>query len=76
MSADARGEFVPIYPAPSQRGALFRCFDYDPERGFTPNWGMLILAFPGAAALMLAAGMFMAARLVGCSERKTEVHPL
>ncbi len=65
MLADARGEFVPIYPTPGQRGALFRCFDYDPQRGFTPNWGMLILVFPGAAALTLAVGMFTAARLAG-----------
>lgn len=63
MLADARGEFVPIYPAPGQRGALFRCFDYDPERGFTPNWGLLILIFPAVAALTLAALMFMAARV-------------
>jgi cytochrome oxidase Cu insertion factor (SCO1/SenC/PrrC family) len=65
MLADARGEFVPIYPDPGRRGALFRCFDYDPQRGFTPNWGMLILVFPAAAALTLAAGMFMAARFAG-----------
>jgi hypothetical protein len=65
MLADASGEFVPIYPALGQGGALFRCFDYDPERGFTPNWGMLILVLPGAAALTLAAGMFMAARMMG-----------
>ena len=62
MLADARGEFVPIYPAPGQGTALFRCFDYDPERGFTPNWGMLILILPGVAAFALAAGMFTAAR--------------
>jgi cytochrome oxidase Cu insertion factor (SCO1/SenC/PrrC family) len=64
MLADARGEFVPIYPIPGRRGALFRCFDYDPERGFTPNWGMLVLVFPGAAALTIAALMSMAARVV------------
>jgi len=64
MLADARGEFVSVYPAPGERGALFRCFDYDPERGFTPNWGMLILVFPGAAALAVAALMFMAARVM------------
>jgi cytochrome oxidase Cu insertion factor (SCO1/SenC/PrrC family) len=63
MLADARGEFVPIYPAPGERGALFRCFDYDPERGFIPNWGMLILVFPGVAALTVATLMFMAARV-------------
>ena len=62
MLSDARGEFVPIYPAPGRRGALFRCFDYDPVRGFMPNWGMLILVFPGVAALTLAVGMFTAAR--------------
>jgi hypothetical protein len=69
MLADARGEFVPIYPAPGERGALFRCFDYDPERGFTPNWGMLILIFPGVAAIAIAALMFMAARVIGASRR-------
>lgn len=63
MLSDARGEFVPIYPAPGQATALFRCFDYDPERGFTPNWGMLLLIAPGLGALSLAAGMFLAARL-------------
>lgn len=67
MLADARGEFVPIYPIPGRRGTLFRCFDYDPQRGFTPNWGMLILVFPGAAALTLAVGMFMAARFSDAS---------
>jgi cytochrome oxidase Cu insertion factor (SCO1/SenC/PrrC family) len=77
MLADARGEFVPIYPVPGRRGALFRCFDYDPQRGFTPNWGMLILVFPSAAALTLAAGIFMAARFAGFPGRKTrDVPPL
>lgn len=75
MLADARGEFVPIYPAPGRRVALFRCFDYDPQRGFTPNWGMLILVFPGAAALLLAAGVFMAARFAGFPGRKTRNVP-
>lgn len=65
MVSDGWGEFVPIYPAPGQRGALFRCFDYDPERGFTPNWGMLILIFPGVTALTLATLMFLAARVIG-----------
>jgi cytochrome oxidase Cu insertion factor (SCO1/SenC/PrrC family) len=77
MLADARGEFVPIYPAPGQRGALFRCFDYDPERGFTPNWGMLILILPGVAALTLAAGIFIVARSAGFVGRKRrDVFPL
>jgi len=67
MLSDAWGEFVPFYPAPGRRGALFRCFDYDPERGFTPNWGMLILVFPGVAALTLAALMFKAARMFGAA---------
>jgi protein SCO1/2 len=71
MLADARGEFVSMYPAPGQRGALFRCFDYDPERGFTPNWGMLLLVFPGVAALTAAVLMFMAARVISASNRKT-----
>lgn len=65
MLADARGEFVSLYPDPGRRGTLFRCFDYDPQRGFTPNWGMLILVFPAAAALTLAVGMFIAARFAG-----------
>lgn len=62
MLSDARGEFVPIYPAPGQTAALFRCFDYDPERGFTPNWGMLLLVLPGLAAFAVAGVMFVAAR--------------
>jgi cytochrome oxidase Cu insertion factor (SCO1/SenC/PrrC family) len=70
MLADARGEFVPIYPIPGRRGALFRCFDYDPERGFTPNWGILILVFPGAAAVSLAVGLFLAARFAVFTGRK------
>jgi cytochrome oxidase Cu insertion factor (SCO1/SenC/PrrC family) len=65
MLADAWGEFVSMYPEPGRRGALFRCFDYDPERGFSPNWGMLIIIFPSVAALSLAAVIFKAARLVG-----------
>jgi cytochrome oxidase Cu insertion factor (SCO1/SenC/PrrC family) len=68
MLADARGEFVPIYPAPGQRGALFRCFDYDPERGFSLAWGILILAFPAIAACTVAAVVFIAARLIGGAE--------
>lgn len=75
MLADARGEFVPIYPVPGRGNALFRCFDYDPKRGFTPNWGMLILIFPGAAALVLAAGIFTAARLACYSGRTTGDEP-
>jgi cytochrome oxidase Cu insertion factor (SCO1/SenC/PrrC family) len=71
MLSDALGEFVSIYPDPGQRGALFRCFDYDPERGFTPNWGMLLLILPGTAALTLAVGMFMAARCAGWLGCKT-----
>ncbi|HWG45339.1 MAG TPA: SCO family protein [Gemmataceae bacterium] len=72
MLADARGEFVPFAPIPGRRGALFRCFDYDPQRGFTPNWGMLILVFPAAAALTLAAGIFMAARFGRSSGRNSQ----
>jgi cytochrome oxidase Cu insertion factor (SCO1/SenC/PrrC family) len=74
MLADARGEFVPIYPAPGQQGALFRCFDYDPDRGFTPNWGMLILVLPGVTALAIAALMFMAARTIGASSNDSREH--
>lgn len=76
MLADARGEFVPIYPDPGRRGTLFRCFDYDPRRGFTPNWGMLILVFPAAAALILAAGIFMAARFTGFALLEKCLDPL
>jgi cytochrome oxidase Cu insertion factor (SCO1/SenC/PrrC family) len=71
MVADAWGEFVPFYPDPGRRGALFRCFDYDPERGFTPNWGMLILIFPAVAALAIAILIFMAARMIGVASRET-----
>jgi cytochrome oxidase Cu insertion factor (SCO1/SenC/PrrC family) len=70
MLADARGEFVAMYPTPGQRGALFRCFDYDPDRGFTPNWGMLILIFPAAAALTLAVLIFTAARVINAASGK------
>jgi protein SCO1/2 len=72
MLADARGEFVSMYPVPGRPGALFRCFDYDPERGFTPNWGMLILIFPSAAALTLAVLMFLAA---GATSRSAPATP-
>ncbi|HEX7447220.1 MAG TPA: SCO family protein [Pirellulales bacterium] len=71
MLADARGEFVPIYPDPGRRGALFRCFDYDPQHGFTPNWGMLILVLPSVAALTLAAAIFLAARFAASLGRPT-----
>lgn len=71
MLADARGEFVPIYPDPGRRGALFRCFDYDRQHGFTPNWGMLILVLPSVAALTLAAATFTAARFAGSRGRPT-----
>jgi cytochrome oxidase Cu insertion factor (SCO1/SenC/PrrC family) len=73
--ADAWGEFVPIYPIPGQRGALFRCFDYDPDRGFMPNWGMLILIFPALAALTLAGLTFMAARMIGPVSPKPPASP-
>ncbi len=63
MLAEARGEFVPIYPAPGERPALFRCFDYDPARGFTPNWGMLLLIAPGVLALLMVVGLFGYARV-------------
>ncbi len=76
MLSDARGEFVAIYPTPGQGGALFRCFDYDPQRGFTPNWGMLILIFPGVAAITLAAGMFTTARFMVFFGRRTRAAPL
>jgi cytochrome oxidase Cu insertion factor (SCO1/SenC/PrrC family) len=75
MVADAWGEFVPVYPVPGQRGALFRCFDYDPERGFTPNWGMLILIFPAVAALTIAVLMFTIARFTSEASRKAPASP-
>lgn len=77
MVADAHGEFVSMYPIPGQRGVLFRCFDYDPDRGFTPKWGMLILVLPAAAALTLAALIFMGARVIGAlrSNIPANTHP-
>ncbi len=70
MLADAWGEFVPMHPDPGRRGGLFRCFDYDPERGFSLNWGMLILVFPGFAALTVAVLLFTAARVIGSARSK------
>lgn len=65
MLSDARGEFVAFYPDPGQQGALFRCFDYDPDHGFSPNWGMLALVLPAATALTIAAAMSVSARVLG-----------
>ncbi len=70
MLADARGEFVAMYPEPGAKGALFRCFDYDPERGFSPNWGMLLLVLPAVAAVSFASVMFLTARILGWFARK------
>ncbi len=76
MLAEARGEFVPIYPIPGQSAALFRCFDYDPARGFTPNWGMLLLVFPGVAAIAIIAGIFGFSRLTATSRQSRSALPI
>jgi protein SCO1/2 len=46
---ELRGDFVPIYPL--QTKVLFRCFDYSPEKGFSPNWGLLLMILPAILAI-------------------------
>jgi protein SCO1/2 len=47
--AELRGEFVPIYPL--QTNVLFRCFDYSPDKGFSPNWGLYLMLLPAMLAI-------------------------
>ncbi len=58
MIAELRGQYVPVYPEPGARATLFRCFDYDPQRGFTPNWGMLVLVAPAMVTLVVVVTLF------------------
>ena len=60
--AELRGDFVSIYPLPGK--VLFRCFDYSPDEGFAPNWGMLIMVAPAVIALVLTLGVFAVTRRV------------
>lgn len=72
MIAEASGQYVPIYPEPGATAALFRCFDYDPQRGFTPNWGMMILVAPAAVTLILVVVLF---RLANTRQRFQSSQP-
>ena len=46
---ELQGKFVPIYPL--QTNVLFRCFDYSPENGFSPNWGLYLMLLPAILAI-------------------------
>lgn len=49
---------VPIYPLPSEK-VVFRCFGYDPRTGgLAVDWGLLLLATPGAAMFLATAWIF------------------
>lgn len=47
--SELRGEFVPVYPL--QTKVLFRCFDYSPDKGFSPNWGLFLIMLPAVVAI-------------------------
>jgi len=52
-----RGRFIPSYRAEGE--APLACFAFDPKTGaMRIDWGMLLLAAPGAAALACALGVF------------------
>ena len=53
---ELRGEFVPVYPL--QTKVLFRCFDYSPDKGFSPNWGLYLMLLPAVAAIITTIGIF------------------
>lgn len=57
MLSEAKGEYVPIYPQPG-KDVLFRCFEYDPVKGFTPKWGLLIMILPGLLAIGIGVAIF------------------
>lgn len=57
LASTLRGE--PWRSARSARTAAFRCFTFDPATGLArPDWGMLVLAAPGALALAAAFVLF------------------
>ena len=56
LVTELRGGFVSIYPTASN--VLFRCFDYDPVRGFEFGWGMIVLIAPTALGLLVAVATF------------------
>ncbi|MEM7198889.1 MAG: SCO family protein [Planctomycetota bacterium] len=56
LVTELRGGFVSVYPGTTN--VLFRCFDYDPVRGFEFGWGMLVLVAPTALGLALVLLIF------------------
>ena len=56
LVTELRGDFVPIYP--NTTNVLFRCFEYDPVRGFQFGWGMLVLVAPTALGFALVLLVF------------------
>ena len=68
MLSEANGDFVSVYPQANSGNTLFRCFDYDPEIGFTPQWGLLLILAP--SALVFAATVM----LFGLRRRGTGGH--
>lgn len=59
LASTLRGE--PWRSTRNVKVASFRCFAFDPASGaVTPDWGMLILALPGALALLAACALFRA----------------
>lgn len=59
---ELQGRFVPAYTIPG-RETLLGCLQYDPVTGRARlDWGLLLLALPGTAALALSALVFGRAR--------------
>ena len=56
LVTELRGGFVAIYP--NTTNVLFRCFEYDPVRGFEFGWGMLVLVAPTVLGFALVALVF------------------
>jgi protein SCO1 len=55
---ELRGKFVPSYPVAGD--VAFRCFQYNPmTTRYYPDWGILLLALPGAMATLTAALIFI-----------------
>nr|BCX00199.1 MAG: hypothetical protein KatS3mg041_0245 [Bacteroidota bacterium] len=47
---ELRGLWVRAYPLPDSTVA-FRCFQYDPDQGWRPDWGLMLLLLPGLLGL-------------------------
>ncbi|MDQ1349633.1 MAG: hypothetical protein QG573_3014 [Acidobacteriota bacterium] len=59
LASTLRGD--PWRSTRNTKAASFRCFSFDPATGAAvPDWGMLILAVPGAFALVVAGSLFRA----------------